>query len=633
MRKKLISTLAVGALLLGGLTALAACGQKPSNPSNDSSAVEGTKYAVTYNVSADFEVTGLKDAYAEGEVVTFKIDVKDAKKQIGSVRYIASNSKNLRPKNGEYSFEMPAEEVRIDITIVDADLPVLTAFYSGNPVVGETLTITTKIDFADNDSFNVTAKTGASLVQITGHQVKLVGTGAVVLEITAEKDGDQLKTEISFTVYESEAGLGTNIAYNPNQLKAGGESNSPANPGVWVYWSGDGGNISKINYDAAKDEFEVNYSMGWAWYGVQLFYTLPYAQAGDNYKIRWEVESDVAGKITISGNQIDLKVGSNLIALDLTQGTGATISLQMGIVDTPLEGGTVFTFKPVRIYDADSSHTYSRVTFALDGNVMKDIYVRNGQKVSAPEVEPQEGKIFTGFFDGETKYDENATVSKNANYVARFVNKTAENSSEVKLMLGEEELTTVSVYNGNKLLIPSGLNYGFGKQLKGLYTNKELTTPFSLDTAINGDLVLYVKTQIAYEASYVNDGGLGYKIPNEWIINNDDGSVTLKFNGWGSDQLWHIQANFTDSLIRGKAGERYTISFSYSMNLEGADAQIYDGSTLDRVTLDVGNKQTASLSYDGGTHTDDFKLTFELGGLPLDQEVIFTLHDISIAKN
>ena len=121
-------------------------------------------------------------------------------------------------------------------------------------------------------------------------------------------------------------------------------------------------------------------------------------------------------------------------------------------------------------------------------------------------------------------------------------------------------------------------------------------------------------------------------IPAEWITYNDDGSITLKFKGWGHSDKWHIQANFTDSMIRGQAGEFYQISFTYSINQEGAGAQVYDGNTLDNTGLDVGSNRSATLTYEGGPHVGDFKLTFEFGSIDLDADVEFTLHTISIAK-
>ena len=638
MKKKLFPLVAISALLMGGLTALAACnsnsGQNKSSENVTTSQQSTDKFTVSYEESQQYTINGLKESYEAGEKVTFTVTVNDNTKQVSSVRV---NGEKVSPdKDGKYSFDMPAENARIRVTLVDADSLALSAFYSGNPMVGETLTITTKIDFAENNEFTVTAKEGASLVQITGHQVKLLGVGRVVLEISAVKDGTTLKTELAFNIFENESGLGPNIAPNTKLIKNGAESLAADNPGSIIYWYGDGGNVTSFTYQANSDSFDLQYSMGWAFHGVQIFYALPYAEKQDAYKLRWEVNSDVAGYITINNNKVELKRGDNLIGLDFAQGEGSTVSIQLGYHDGenhPLEGGSHLTFKPFRIYDTNPAHSYHKVTFTLDGTTLKDIYVLNGKTVSAPEVETPEGKIFTGFYNGETKYDENVAPTADTNYVAKFVNKTEENTAVVTLQLGNQELAKVDVYKGNKLLIPSGLDYGFGKTLKGLYKDAALTQAFDLNTAVSEDVTLYIKTQIVFESTFVNDGGLGYKIPAEWTTYNDDGSVTLKFKGWGSSDRWHIQANFVDSMVRGNLGETYTITFVYSINLEGADAQVYDGNTLDTANLDVGNKLTASVTYEGGAHEGDFKLTFEFGSLPLDADVVFTLHDISFKKN
>ena len=638
MKKKLIPLVTLSALMLSGLTALTACNKeqpKSEEGSNSTSAEPAvTKYAVSYETSEQYAINGLKESYAAGETVTFTVTVKDSTKQISSVR--VDGEKISPDKDGKYSFTMPEANARLRIALADADSASLFVFYSGSTMVGETLTVTTKIDFSENSTFTIAAKEGASLVQITNHQVKLLATGRVVLEISASKDGKALKTELAFDIFENESGLGNNVAYTTKLIKSGAESLAGDNPGTLVYWAGDGGNVSSINYQANKDEYDVQYSMGWAFYGVQFFYKLPYAQVGDNYKLRWEVNSDAAGTITINNNRVELKQGDNLVGLDFAQGTGSTVSIQLGYHDGenhPLTTGTHLKFKPFRIYDADAAHKYNKVTFALEGETLKDIYVRDGQKVSAPEVTVPDGKIFTGFFNGETKFDENVAPTADVNYVAKFVNKTEENTAVVTLKLGDKELTKVDVFKGNKLIVPSGLDYGFGKNLKGLYKDAALTQAFDLNSAISTDTTLYVKTQLKYESTFVNSGDCGYKIPDEWVTLNDDGSITLRFKGWGHTDKWHIQANFTDSLIRGSVGETYTITFVYSINLEGADAQVYDGNTLDSANLEIGNKNTASVTYEGGAHEGDFKLTFELGGLDLDADVVFTLHSVDIKKN
>lgn len=632
MKKRLIPLVALSALLMGGLTTLAACNTKGQSGEPQVSSKTGSQFKVSYDQSEEYTVAGLKESYAAGEKVTFTVTVNDKTKEVSAVR--AGGTKLTPDASGQYSFDMPEEDTRLRITLSDIHVAKLTASYTGSLVQGQTLTITTKIDDANNDTFTVTAKTGASLVQITNHEVKLLNPGDVVLEVSATKDGATLKDELSLTIIESEASLGQNIAYTNKLIKSGAQSLANDNRGTLIYWAGDGGSVSSIKYE--NGSFDVKYSMGWAFYGVQFFFSLPYAEVGDTYKLRWEVNSDAEGTITINDNKINLNVGNNIVGVDITQGGGATVSIQLGYTDGehhPLTTGSHITFKPFRLYDTNKDHKYHRVSFTSGNETVKEIYVRDGKTVSAPAVTAPEGKILSGFFDASNnKFDENAAVTKDASYTAKFVDKSEAETVFVKLKIGAKVLETVEVLKGNKLVIPNGLDYGFGQKLKALYTDQALTTAFNLNTPIQSNLDLYIKTQIAFESTYVEDSGLGFKIPNEWITENDDGSVTLKFKGWGHSEKWHIQANFTDSMIQGQPGEFYQISFTYSINQEGGDAQVYDAGTLDNTNLDVGSNRSATLTYEGGVHVGDFKLTFELGGIDLDADVEFTLHTISIAK-
>ncbi len=629
MKKKLIPLVALSALLMGGLTTLAACNTKGQSGEPKSSEKIGAQFKVSYDQSEEYTVAGLKESYAAGEKVTFTVTVNDKTKEVSAVR--AGGTKLTPDANGQYSFDMPEEDTRLRITLSDIHVAKLTASYTGSLVQGETLTITTKIDDANNDTFTVTAKTGASLVQITNHQVKLLNAGNVVLEVSATKDGATLKDELSFTIIESEASLGTDIAYHNYQFKNGAESLANDNRGTLIYWFGDGGSVSSFKYENGK--FDVQYSMGWAFYGVQFFYSLPYAKAGDTYKLRWEVNSDADGIITINSTRVNLKKGDNIIGVDITQGAQATVSIQLGYIENeeqhPFTDGAHLTFKPFRLYDTNKDHKYHRVSFTSGNEVLKTIHVLDGQKVKAPEVKAPEGKIFAGFYNGETKFDENVAPTVDVTYAAKIIDKSEAETVLVQLKIGAKVLAKIDVVKGDKVVIPSGLDYGFGQKLKGLYTDAAFTTAFSLDTPVQSNLDLYVKTQIAFESTYVHDVG---GMPAEWITYNDDGSITLKFKGWGHSDKWHIQANFTDSMIRGQAGEFYQISFTYSINQEGAGAQVYDGNTLDNTGLDVGSNKEATLTYEGGPHVGDFKLTFEFGSIDLDADVEFTLHKISIAK-
>ena len=628
MKKKLLSLVAVSALLVSGLTALAACGSTNSNPGDNSSQKVSGKYVVSYAKSDEYEVSGLKDEYAAGETVTFSITVKAEGKEVSSVRATGEEtSTKAKSENGQFSFEMPEENVSLRITLSDIVAPVLNASYTGKTVVGETLTISATIDEIATNDFTVTPKVGANLVTVNGKQVTLNAVGTVTLEIAASKGSFNLKKEISFAISAGEASYGQNIAYDDHSPTAGIESSTKTHRGTIITCGVDGGSISALTYDNAKNEYTMNYTNGWEFWSVQLFFDLPYAEQGDTYHFAWDVKSDVAGQMTISGHAVDLQQGDNYLNFDITQGSGALVSIQFGVNGGTNLGGEVLKFSPFRLYDADPAHKYHHVTFTNDKTVLKDIYVRDGKTVVAPEIIVFDNMLFQGFFEDTTPYQNGLAITKDYAFVAKIVEKTAENTKHVTIKLGTKTLVVVDVFKGSAVAIPNDLYLGFGRTAVGYYKDAAFTQAYNLDAAVTSDFDLYVKTEINFEATYTNEGGLGYQIPADWISHDASGAITLTFNGWGATG-WYVQANFDKSVPIGEAGKTYTITFTYSINVEGGTYQIYDGNSIGAGALEVGTNKVGSITYEGGSIGNSRKLTFELGGTPLDQQCIFTLSDI-----
>ena len=629
MKKKLLSLVAVSALLASGLTALAACGaSNPSKKDDNTSEKTSGKFVVSYQSSEDYEVKGLKEEYAAGEIVTFTITVKAEGKEVSSVRATGEEtSVKAKFENGQFSFEMPNEDVSLRITLSDIVEPVLNASYSGKTVVGETLTISASIDEVAISDFTVTAKVGANLVTVNGKQVTLNAVGAVTLEIAATKDSFNLKKDLSFAISAGEASYGQNITYDDHAPTAGIESSTKTHRGTIITCGVDGGSISSLTYNKANNEYTMNYANGWRFCSVQLFFDLPYAEQGDTYHFAWDVNSDVAGQMTISGHAVDLQQGDNYVNFDVTQGSGALISIQFGVNGGANLEGSVLRFSPFRLYDADASHKYHHVTFVNGTETLKDIYVRDGKTVVAPEVTVTGNYLFQGFFEGTTPYQTGLAVNKDYAFVAKIVEKSAENTKHVTIKLGDKTLRTVEVYSGASLVIPSDLDYGFGRTVLGYFSDAAFTQPYNLDSAVTTDFDLYVKTEINFEATYTEDDGLGHQIPSDWVSHDASGAVTITFNGWGATG-WYVQANFDKSVPVGEAGKQYTITFTYSINVEGGTYQIYDGNSIGAGSLEVGTNKVGSITYEGGSIGTGRKLTFELGGTPLDQQCVFTLSDI-----
>lgn len=138
---------------------------------------------------------------------------------------------------------------------------------------------------------------------------------------------------------------GTDVFYAEG-IRGGGETESPKNPGKFLYWSGDGGTIYDFTYNAKKDAYVVEYGNvaepnaenGWGWYGCQIFYTAPYALPGDTYTFHATINSDVEGDFTMNGKVVHVKKGDNNIVETFTRGEEggadvATIGIQLGTAD------------------------------------------------------------------------------------------------------------------------------------------------------------------------------------------------------------------------------------------------------------------------------------------------------------
>lgn len=639
MKKKLLSLVTVSALLMGGLTVLAACGGK-NNPSGGEGSSQKVQGKIPVEVSIKDEdkefitIGGLKEDYELGETITFTVTVTNSEKEINAVRV---NGDKINPNaDGSYSYTVPTnvedlDSILIRITLSDVVAPTLAVSFSGRAMVGQTLTISAKIDDIPVTEFTVAASAGADLVTITGNSVLCKAAGSVILEVSATKNSFNLKKEVGFSIYPDESSLGTNICYDDHNPQAGIESSTKSNRGTIITCGVDGGSIESIAYDKANNEYTMNYVNGWEFWSVQLFFDLPYAQAGDTYHFAWDLTSDVAGKMTVSGHVLDIQQGSNYFTFDVTQGSGALLSIQLGVNpngDNNLSGSQL-KFSPFRLYDADPTHKYHHVQFLNGQEVLKDIYVRDGQTVAAPNFNPGGNYFYGGFYDGTTPYTSTMAITKDCTFVANLVEKTAENTAHVTIKTASKTITTIDVLKNSPMILPSDLDIGFGRKIIGYYKDASFTQAVSLDDPVTGDFDLYLKTRIEYDATYAHDPGLGYSIPNDWISYSNDGAVTLTFNGWGSTS-WHIQANFDKSVPIGEEGKTYTIAFTYSINVDGAGYQIYDGGSTGAGSFEVGERKVASIEYEGARLSKDRKLTFELGAIALDAAVVFTLHDISL---
>jgi len=400
-------------------------------------------------------------------------------------------------------------------------------------------------------------------------------------------------------------------------------------PGQMAYWAGNGGTVTAHTY--AEGKYNLTYTSAGDWFGVQIFYKLPYAVAGDTYAVSTTITSDAAGDITIDGTVHTLVAGENAVNFNVNQGAGATIDMQLGVIAGTKLGGTAFSFTAPVIYDTTAGAKYNEVKFVNDATTVKDIQVKDGKFVVAPaDPTPATGYLFAGWYNGAVEFNATAAVSASATYAARFIAEADATKYIVTFMNGTTTLGTAKVIEGKKVSVPS-FDYGFGKAAWKWYKEAAFTTEWNLDSdVVNADTTLYVKLRVATPANWINAQDAGFKLPASAITIGDNGEAVVKFNGWGADP-YYVQINFLNIPV-GTAGTNYRISFTYKINAEGGDAQIYDTASKGTVSLPMATAwSTLTMDFAGGALAAENKLTFELGKLALNTAVDFELSDVALS--
>lgn len=141
------------------------------------------------------------------------------------------------------------------------------------------------------------------------------------------------------------------LTYN---LINGGEASSLTS-GKWEYWT-QGATPSVAEYKNGTITYKTT-SLGWDWYGTQLFRHYSEFATGDNVKISMTVKASHAGSMTVSGNPFAIAVGDNNIVAYRTQAQGSsTIGIQFAVNN----GGTDYPNFP-----AGTEQEPIELTFAI----------------------------------------------------------------------------------------------------------------------------------------------------------------------------------------------------------------------------------------------------------------------------
>ncbi len=131
------------------------------------------------------------------------------------------------------------------------------------------------------------------------------------------------------------------------------ESEAVNEPGKMFYWNdqGETGHVIQVNYAYllngtyffSYEETATTTSADWGCC-FQLFYKNPDLTANTDYNVSFTLHSDVAGKIRVNGQEVELTVGDNPISVDYREGEGASLVVMMGTYATSATNITAANF-------------------------------------------------------------------------------------------------------------------------------------------------------------------------------------------------------------------------------------------------------------------------------------------------
>lgn len=416
-----------------------------------------------------------------------------------------------------------------------------------------------------------------------------------------------------------------NLFYQDGDILIGQGETAMSNGQIGC-WFGDGGKVTAFTH--ANGKYSLSYAAAGQWYGVQVFYKLPYSVAGDSYHIETTFHSDTAGTFTINNETITVEANTDYsYSKDFTTTSATVISMQLGVNGTSVMGGSLLTFTDPVIKD-NGDNKYHKVAFKNGDVAVKEIQVRDGKTVKAPaDPTAPEGQIFDGWYDGETKFSPDAVISSPKTYIAKFADASSSKKVTFKTADGKV-LKEIDAVSGKTITAPTDISI-YAYSIVGWLTTEG--APFDFATPISDDLTLIAKTQIS-PTTYFNAADTGYVIPSQHCSVTDEGAYKVSGLAPYKSDSWMIQVNFAP--IPADEAKEYTISFAYMVNSDKAKAQVFSGTTYGNVLLLTKSTafQTASITFTGPLGEGDKKLTFELGAIDDVETIEFQVKDVVLTS-
>ena len=211
------------------------------------------------------------------------------------------------------------------------------------------------------------------------------------------------------------------------------------------------------------------------------------------------------------------------------------------------------------------------VKYLNDGNVLKEIEVKKGDKVSNETVS-KNGYEFAGWYLNDAQFDFNTAVQEDLTLVAKY--NIINYSVKYELNGGINNPLNVISYNIEDEVVlnePSKDGYSF----TGWYTDENYTNSIQKITkGTTGDLTLYAKfNQLTYDISYNCDGSdNSIKNPSKYTIDDEIELSAPSKNGYNFIG-WYTDQEYTNEITKINKGTTGNLSLyakfdiiNYSIN-------------------------------------------------------------------
>ena len=252
--------------------------------------------------------------------------------------------------------------------------------------------------------------------------------------------------------------------------------------------------------------------------------------------------------------------------------------------------------------------TYT-VTFDSDGgSEIKPVTVKDGEKVTKPEADPtKDGYTFKGWFNGETEYDFEASVTANITLKAKWEAGTYTVTFDSD---GGSVVESAVVKDGAKVTKPADPTKT-GYTFKGWFNGE---TVYDFETAVTANITLKANWEVVtYNITYELNGGTGDEgNPKTYTIETADFTIknlvsgpaaTPNFVGWYSDK--DLTKPAVTTITKGSTGDlsfyakwsaksTFTVTFNFVGVEESASATVEDGEALTSEQLESVKSKISS---------------------------------------